>query len=31
VYDVTVARSSDGTVLAEFRGRSRSTGRAIRG
>jgi acyl-CoA thioesterase len=29
LYDVTVARSSDGTVVAEFRGRSRSTGRAI--
>lgn len=31
VYDVTVTRSSDGTVVAEFRGRSRSTGRAING
>jgi acyl-CoA thioesterase len=30
VYDVTVTRSSDGTVIAEFRGRSRSTGRPIR-
>ena len=29
VYDVTVTRSSDDTVIAEFRGRSRSTGRAI--
>ncbi len=28
VYDVTVTRSSDQTVLAEFRGRSRSTGRS---
>ena len=29
VYDVTVTRPSDGTVIAEFRGRSRSTGRQI--
>ena len=29
VYDVTVTRSADDTVVAEFRGRSRSTGRAI--
>ena len=29
LYDVTVTRSSDQTVIAEFRGRSRSTGRAI--
>lgn len=29
LYDVTVARSSDHTVIAEFRGRSRSTGRVI--
>ena len=28
VYDVTVRRSSDDTVVAEFRGRSRATGRA---
>ena len=27
VYDVTVTRESDETVIAEFRGRSRSTGR----
>ena len=27
VYDVTVRRASDDSVLAEFRGRSRSTGR----
>ena len=27
VYDVTVTRSSDSTVIAEFRGHSRSTGR----
>jgi acyl-CoA thioesterase len=27
VYDVTVTRASDGTVIAEFRGRSRATGR----
>jgi acyl-CoA thioesterase len=27
LYDVTVRRSADGTVLAEFRGRSRSLGR----
>ncbi len=27
LYDVTVTRESDGTVLAELRGRSRSTGR----
>ena len=31
LYDVTVTRSSDDTVIAEFRGRSRSTGRAISG
>ena len=31
VYDVTVIRSSDGAVIAEFRGRSRSTGRPISG
>ncbi len=31
VYDVTVTRTSDGTVIAEFRGRSRSTGREITG
>jgi len=31
VYDVTVARTSDGTVVAEFRGRSRSTGQPIPG
>ena len=29
VYDVTVTRTSDGATIAEFRGRSRSTGRAI--
>lgn len=29
LYDVTVTRSSDATVIAEFRGRSRSTGRAV--
>jgi acyl-CoA thioesterase len=29
VYDVTVRRSSDDAVLAEFRGRSRSTGKPI--
>lgn len=29
VYDVTVRRDSDGAVVAEFRGRSRSTGRPI--
>ena len=29
VYDVTVTRTSDGAVIAEFRGRSRSTGRPI--
>ncbi len=28
VYDVTVSRASDRTVVAEFRGRSRSTGRS---
>lgn len=28
VYDVTVRRAADETVIAEFRGRSRSTGRA---
>lgn len=27
LYDVTVSREGDGTVLAELRGRSRSTGR----
>ena len=27
LYDVTVTREADGTVVAEFRGRSRSTGR----
>jgi acyl-CoA thioesterase len=31
VYDVTVTRPSDETVVAEFRGRSRSTGRHIDG
>jgi len=31
LYDVTVRRTSDDTVIAEFRGRSRSTGRAISG
>jgi len=31
LYDVTVTRTSDDTVIAEFRGRSRSTGRAIDG
>jgi acyl-CoA thioesterase len=29
LYDVTVTRASDATVIAEFRGRSRSTGRSI--
>jgi acyl-CoA thioesterase len=29
VYDVTVTRAGDGAVLAEFRGRSRSLGRAL--
>ena len=29
VYDVTVTRTSDDAVIAEFRGRSRSTGRPI--
>ena len=29
LYDVTVRRTSDDVVIAEFRGRSRSTGRAI--
>ncbi len=29
VYDVTVTRAGEETVIAEFRGRSRSTGRAI--
>lgn len=29
VYDVTVTRATDGTVIAEFRGRSRSTTRTI--
>ena len=27
VYDVTVTRAGDDNVIAEFRGRSRSTGR----
>ena len=31
LYDVTVRRASDDAVIAEFRGRSRSTGRAISG
>jgi acyl-CoA thioesterase len=31
LYDVTVTRASDATVIAEFRGRSRSTGRSISG
>jgi acyl-CoA thioesterase len=31
LYDVRVTRSSDDAVIAEFRGRSRSTGRAIPG
>ena len=31
LYDVTVRRTSDDTVIAEFRGRSRSTGREISG
>ena len=31
LYDVAVRRDSDGTVVAEFRGRSRSTGRQIEG
>jgi acyl-CoA thioesterase len=31
LYDVTVRRTSDDAVVAEFRGRSRSTGRAISG
>ena len=31
VYDVTVTRSSDDAVIAEFRGRSHSTGREIPG
>jgi acyl-CoA thioesterase len=31
VYDVTVRRRADGAVIAEFRGRSRSTGRRILG
>ena len=31
LYDVTVTRTSDDTVIAEFRGRSRSTGRQITG
>ena len=30
LYDVTVTRASDGVVIAEFRGRSRSTGTPIR-
>src|SRR4051812_28215564 len=29
LYDVTVTRQTDGNVVAEFRGRSRATGRAI--
>ena len=31
LYDVTVRRTSDDAVIAEFRGRSRSTGRKISG
>ena len=31
LYDVTVSRTSDDAVIAEFRGRSRSTGREIPG
>ena len=31
LYDVTVRRTSDDAVIAEFRGRSRSTGREISG
>ena len=31
LYDVTVRRTSDDAVIAEFRGRSRSTGRGISG
>ncbi len=31
LYDVTVRRTSDDVVIAEFRGRSRSTGRDISG
>ena len=31
LYDVTVTRASDGVVVAEFRGRSRSTGKPIPG
>jgi acyl-CoA thioesterase len=31
LYDVTVTRASDDTVIAEFRGRSRATGRSIPG
>ncbi len=31
LYDVTVTRASDGVVIAEFRGRSRSTGNPIPG
>ncbi|MET0837940.1 MAG: hydroxyphenylacetyl-CoA thioesterase PaaI [Marmoricola sp.] len=31
LYDVTVRRTSDDAVIAEFRGRSRSTGRPIPG
>ena len=31
LYDVTVTRTSDQAVIAEFRGRSRSTGRPITG
>ncbi len=29
LYDVTVTRAADGVVIAEFRGRSRSTGKPI--
>ena len=31
LYDVTVTRPTDGTVIAEFRGRSRSTGKPVPG
>ena len=31
LYDVTVSRAADGVVVAEFRGRSRSTGRPTPG
>ncbi len=31
IYDVTVTRTSDESVVAEFRGRSRSTGRPLDG